>query len=166
VHAAIPHWLSGISIPNSVHRIFLIPSQVPPPNPRSLRLIHPQQQSSFFSPFTWYLLKALGGVVGGGGRDKDLGEVVQKMTSLLCESNDMVVLEPSARASWSIGAICAYKQTLFFSFPLHPKPSPKKKETVDNNNTPPKHYQATMCVCVCVCVCVLWKMHWRKIYAN
>ncbi len=68
----------------------------------------------------------------------------------------MVVLEPSARASWSIGAICAYKQTLFFSFPLHPKPSPKKKETVDNNNTPPKHYQATMCVCVCVCVlCVV-----------
>jgi len=32
VHAAIPHWLIEISIPNSIHRVFLIPSQVPPPN--------------------------------------------------------------------------------------------------------------------------------------
>jgi hypothetical protein len=52
-----------------------------------------------------FVVSSLGG--GRGGVDKDLGKVVQKMTSLLHESNDMVVLEPSARASWSIGAICA-----------------------------------------------------------
>jgi hypothetical protein len=77
---------------SSSHIPYPVPSSFPNPTPSS-----PTTILLFLSLDMIFVESSFGrGEVGG---DKDLGKVVQKMTSLLCESNDMVVLEPSARAS-------------------------------------------------------------------